>query len=293
MRNLMRANLKDDYNIMQLQNCILSIAEYLDSFCEQNNIDYCLMGGSALGAVRHRGFIPWDDDLDVFMRPDEYKRFREQFYNYGDTNKYYLQEWGACEGMISFAKLRLNKSTLIEKDLEHFDVHQGVYVDIFILHTCPNNRLKRLNQYFWAKYLVAKGAANRGYSKPGVKGIVLTLLRVLPKRFLLKYALSNIYKYESEKSVFLCHFMGRAGLTNGLYKRQYFERTKRLPFETIELNVPHKVENYLSDRWGDYMKIPPFEETLKYHHSWKWSATDSFPGYKANGEYKDEKILLA
>ena len=57
----MRANLKDDYNIMQLQNCILSIAEYLDSFCKQNDIDYCLMGARALGAERNHGFIPWDD----------------------------------------------------------------------------------------------------------------------------------------------------------------------------------------------------------------------------------------
>ena len=293
MKNLMRPDLKDDYNILRLQNCILSIAEYLDTFCNQYGIEYCLMGGSALGAVRHKGFIPWDDDLDVFMRPKEYDSFRKKFNECGDTERYYLQEWGACDGMLSFAKLRLNKSTLLERDLASFEVHQGVYVDIFILHACPDNICKRWNQYLWAKYLVAKGAANRGYSKSGLAGFVIDALKMLPVRFLLKYALKQVYRYDNEESRFLCHFMGRAGIKTGLYKRAYFRSNKRVPFETIELNVPSEVEKYLLDRWGDYMKIPPFEDTLKYHHSWKWSENDYFPCFRQDGKYKDEKILLA
>lgn len=293
MEYLMRPKLEDTYNVLQLQNCILSIAKYLNDFCKEHSVDYCLMGGSALGAIRHKGFIPWDDDLDVFMRPDDYERFRAAFIKEGEKKNYYLQEWGACNGMISLAKLRLNSSMLIEKDLNDLDVHQGVYVDIFILHTCPDNKLKRMNQYVWAKYLVTKGAANRGYTKPGVLGLLLKFCKLFPKRFLLKYALKQVYKYRNEESEFLCHFMGRAVLKNGLYKRTYFEKAKMVPFETIELSVPNEIEAYLTDRWGDYMKIPPFEETLKYHHSWKWSDSEYFPCYKESGDYKDEKYLLA
>lgn len=293
MEYLMRTDLKDTYKVLQLQNCILSIAKYLNDFCKAHSVEYALMGGSALGAIRHKGFIPWDDDLDVFMRPDDYEHFRDAFNKFGDNKKYYLQEWGACDGMVSLAKLRLNPSMLIEKDLEKWDVHQGVYIDIFILHTCPDNKLKRLNQYVWAKYLVTKGAANRNYQRGGMKGLLVKLCRLFPKRFLLKHALKQVYKYRNEQSEYLCHFMGRAVLKNGLYKRTYFEQTKMVPFETIELSVPKEVEAYLSDRWGDYMKIPPYEETLKYHHSWKWSDKDFFPGFKENGMYKDEKFLLA
>ena len=263
----MRQDLKDTYKVLQLQNCILSIAKYLNDFCEKHSVDYCLMGGSALGAVRHKGFIPWDDDLDVFMRPDDYEHFRETFKIEGDKKNFYLQEWGACDGMVSLAKLRLNTSMLIEKNLINWDVHQGVYVDIFILHTCPNNSIKRLNQYIWAKYLVTKGAANRGYKKTGFIGLLLSFCRLFPKRFLLKFALKQVYRYRNEESEFLCHFMGRAVLKNGLYKRSYFEQTKMLPFETIKLRVPKEVESYLADRWGDYMKIPPFEETLPRHRN--------------------------
>lgn len=293
MEYLMRTELKDDYKILQLQNCILSVAKYLNDFCENHGVDYSLMGGSALGAVRHKGFIPWDDDLDVFMRPDDYEKFRKAFQEEGDKTQFYLQEWGASNGMVTLAKLRLNKSALIEKDLEGWDVHQGVYVDIFILHTCPDNCISRLNQFVWAKYLVTKGATNRGYKKDGLIGLLIKICRLFPKRFLLNYALTQVYKYRDKDSQNFCHFMGRAMLKTGLYKREYFHATKKVPFETIELNVPVLVEDYLKDRWGDYMRIPPFEETLKYKHSWKWSATEAFPGLKEDSNYHDEKYLLA
>lgn len=291
MDNNKRSLTPDEFR--RMQQLELELLVELDRVCRKHGISYVIWGGTMLGAIRHKGFIPWDDDLDVFMRPDDYERFREAFRKYGDKEKFYLQEWGACSGMVTLAKLRLNSSTFIEKDLENWDIHQGVFLDIFILHTCPDNKIQRLNQFFWAKYLVTKGAANRGYKKSGGIGMLVNFCRLFPKRFLLRHALTKVYKYRNEKSVFLCHFMGRAMLKSGLYKRSYFEYTKRVPFETIELNVPKEVESYLSDRWGDYMKIPPFEETLKYHHSWKWSDTESFPGYKKSGDYKDEKDLLA
>lgn len=290
MQNLMIPR-EDKWGIMKLQNCILQIAQFVDQVCEDNDIKYCLMGGSALGAVRHKGFIPWDDDLDVFMTPENYEMFREAF---SKVNKgYYLQEWGSKDGMVTFAKVRKNESTLIEKDLEKWDVHQGVYIDIFILHTCPDNKYKRIWQFLWAKYLVIKGAANRGYKKSGMIGFAIKAIQILPKRFLLGYALKQVYRYRNEKSENLCHFMGRAMMGTGLYKKTYFLTLKKVPFESIELYVPGKVEEYLHDRWGDYMKLPNEDEIKKYQHSWKWSAGTTFPGYKPNNDYKDEQLLLA
>ncbi|HCS73664.1 MAG TPA: hypothetical protein DIW17_07305, partial [Clostridiales bacterium] len=97
----MRDNLEDKYGFLELQDKILEIAVYIDGFTKRYDLDYCLMGGSALGAKRHGGFIPWDDDLDIFMTPQNYELFRTKFNEYGDKDKYYLQEWGAVDGMVT------------------------------------------------------------------------------------------------------------------------------------------------------------------------------------------------
>lgn len=295
MENLMLPH-EDEWGILPLQNCILNIAHYLDLFCDKHGIEYCLMGGSALGAVRHKGFIPWDDDLDVFMTPDNYELFRKHFIKEGDKETYYLQEWGLEKktGRVTLAKLRMNNTSLIEKDLKDWNMHQGVYVDIFILHSCPDNKLKRVYQYIWAKYLVAKGAANRGYNqKSGLVQFGINVLALFPKRFLVKYALKQVYRYRDVQSTNQCHFLGRAKLRTGLYLREYFCKTKKVPFESIELSVPYRVEEYLHDRWGDYMKLPSKEEIEKFHHSWKWNVTENISKYNNQSLYSDEFFLLA
>ena len=284
---------EDTWGIIRLQNCILNIAQYIDTFCESNGIDYCLMGGSALGAVRHKGFIPWDDDLDIFMRPSEYDRFKSTFTKEGDHENFYLQEWGECDGKIVMAKLRLNGSHYVEKDLEKLDIHKGVYVDIFILHSCPDSKISRLWQFLWARYIVIKALANRNYQRRGkIVNYMLKPIKWLPNRFLLKFALNQIYRNADKESNNYCHFLGRAGLKNGLYKASQFKDTKHLPFESIELKVPGKVEEYLKDRWGDYMKIPSLEQIKYYQHSSDWTAEGSDDGMDKKHQYRDEKFLI-
>lgn len=292
MKDLMRKS-EDIWNIRGLQNCILNIAEYIDYFCESNNIDYCLMGGSALGAIRHQGFIPWDDDLDIFMTPENYQKFRDKFHEVGNKQLFYLQEWGSKTGSPSFAKLRLNYSHYVEPDLEHLKIHKGVFVDIFILHICPDNRILHLWQYFWSRYLVIKSLANRNYNRRGLlANLILKPLKWLPKRAFVGYALKQIYKSSGNSSEYLCHYLGRAGYKRGLYKREDFKTTKRVPFETISLRVPIGVEDYLHSRWGDYMKLPSEEEIRYYQHSSSWEIEKTFDCFNIDSYYPDEGNLI-
>lgn len=288
MNKLMRTDTPDDWGIKELQNVILNIAYDIDRFCQKHNITYRLMGGSALGAKRHGGFIPWDDDLDVFMTPDEYEQFRDAFHKYGDKEKYYLQELGASKGKVITAKVRLNNSYFEEEILKDWHVHQGVYVDIFILHTCPDNMLQRYWQYFWAKYLIVKGLANKEYKRRGgAVYYMLQCMKILPKRFLLNFGLKQVYAFRHKKTNFYCNYLGKALLKNGTYKYEHFSTIKRVPFEMIELNVAGGLEQFLSDRFGDYMKVPSMKRIKYEQHASKW----------ALGEYRyddksDEKYLF-
>ncbi len=290
----MRSSLPDDYGFIRLQDKILEIMVFVDNVCRKNNIEYCLMGGSALGAKRHGGFIPWDDDLDIFMTPDNYDRFKQALKNDPDSTKFYLQEWGKCDNMVTIAKVRMDKTTYIEESFRTWDIHQGIYIDIFILHRCPANKFQQIIQCFWAKYAVMKGLALRNYNRRGgMVTVILKLMRAMPDHFLLKHALKQVYKYRSESIDYYCNFMGKAFFKQGIYKKEWFERTKDCLFETVVLKVPEGLEAFLTERFGDYM-TPPAPDRIKWEqHAEAWDTEidyQQFLGRKC--EFKDECKLI-
>lgn len=124
------------YTTREIQTDLLAIVKDFDSFCQENNITYYLMGGSALGAMRHKGFIPWDDDIDVFMTYDNYQKFLRIFKN---SEKYYLQAENTDKWPLFLSQIKKNNTTFISDDWEN----NNRMIDYFLLHHFISLSLER------------------------------------------------------------------------------------------------------------------------------------------------------
>ena len=292
---LMRDDLEDKYGIVEFQNQLLNIMVDIDKFCNKYDIDYCLMAGSALGAERHHGFIPWDDDIDIYMTEEDYCKFRQRFNSCNDLKqKYYLQEWGKTNKknntFITMAKVRMNGSMIYEKAYEGWKMHQGLFVDIFILHKTSSSILKQKMQYIWSEAVVLKGLQVRKYKAKSFKEkILLSFIKIIPAKWLLNWGLSKTYKYYKKNVDFYHGFIDTRSFSRAVYKKNVFFPTKYVDFENIKLRVPAQNEEYLKIQFGPEFMIPPPEDKRpinKHTNGWK---IDSKIIYE---DVSDEKKLI-
>lgn len=288
MEQLMREMSPDDWGIKKLQNCILNIAKYIHEFCGQYGIEYTIAGGTTLGAVRHKGFIPWDDDLDLFMTPSNYEKFRELFKKYGNHSNYYLQEGFSYDGMVNWAKIRLNNSTYIEEAVANKDIHHGVFVDIFIIHSCPNSKIMQKWMVFWGNYISFKEIVNRNYNKRGrMMNLFLRALRFLPSDFLVRFALKQVYRYQHKECDFKCHVYDKRPLSKIVYPKSFFDNIKQVEFEKVSLMCMGDPDGYLKAFYGDYMKMPSLSQIKYKQHAVEWSVDKPFTP-RGKGLFLDE-----
>lgn len=269
---------KIDWGLKPLHKKLLEALGDVHEFCNKHKIDYCLAYGSALGAERHHGFIPWDDDVDIYMTAESYKRFRYFFQLEGNHKKYYLQEIDSIDGMLTLAKLRINNTTYIESLYMNRDMHHGIYIDIFILHKAPSSKIKRRIMCFANQYLVLKGLSNRNYSKKKSIIPLLILLKLFPENFLRKQALKQLYKYDNNDSDTFFDNDLRT-YSKSFYKQSIIFPTKIVEFEGIYLCVPGDNVRYLLWVYGDYMKLPTIEHIKKNQHAVIWDIEKDYHNY--------------
>ena len=245
-----------------VQEKILETMKYIDRLCRTYGITYYIMGGTALGAVRHGGFIPWDDDLDIFMTPDQYEAFKHVF-EIENSDTFVLQEWRTTPEYLEYAKVRMNGTAFIEHQFRHrTDLHQGIYVDIMILHKVPENRAIQKLVYCESKFVTLYALSQRGW-KPKTRGqaIVLKSLKLMPCRLMAKIAYSHIYRYDDRKQNYkYCYWITPAKFRSGLFDKSFFEDPVNIPFEDTVLLGSEKIREYLEYRYGDYMKLPSEEQ---------------------------------
>lgn len=252
----------------EIQECILSIAKDIDVFCRENEIEYYLMGGSALGAMRHHGFIPWDDDLDIFMTVDNYNKFLNLFGEKLKTDaryqKYFLQKENTEEWPLFLSRVCLNGTTMISDEFKfNMKQHHTVFVDIMCLYSSPENNIARLMQYIAAQLLRVNALALCNFpNKSFIKRIALKLSKIIVNPATRPALIKYVHRYEGRDTVYVGHYFGRARFKKTAFLRSYLGTKPRyVPFEDTEFPVFENVEEYLVARFGSKWMEMPSQET--------------------------------
>jgi len=281
----------NDKELKLLHNKIVELADYFDSFCKENNIEYYLMGGTALGAVRHSGFIPWDDDFDVFMDRENYLKFLLIAKNKLDA-EYYFQEENTKELPLYFSKIRMNNTTFIEKDVVGREMHHGIYIDIMCLNQCSSYTFVRYLQYLAARVLSARALAKRGYITNSIlKKIILFITKnIIPLSFI-RLLLKFVRSFNGKKTNLIGHFFGRAPFKRTSFKKSFLGSARHIKFGSLKLPAPEFVEKYLAVRYGEsFMQLPSEKEKMKYpSHAFIVDTTKSYKKYTNQFETKNNK----
>ena len=253
-----------------------------DRVCRQLEIPYVLFAGTLLGAVRHQGFIPWDDDLDILMQREDYQRFLKEAPGVLDQERFCLQGEFTRHWPMFFSKLRLNGTTCLEKyHPKDEKIHQGVYMDIFPCDNGYGTRLGRAIQFCASKVVIAKGLDGEGYvTKSIVKKIVMLLCRACPRK-----VFHRIVKGPKETGRYVHCFLGGASkFSRSVFPSDWFAESVLLPFEDGEFYAPAAYDSILKTLYGDYRKEPPEEERKCKEHALLVDLTRSYEYYKT---YRD------
>ena len=245
----------DNITHQQHQQMLLVILQELDRVCGILGIRYLLFAGSMLGAVRHSGFIPWDDDLDVVMLREDYDRFLREADRYLDREKFYLQKEFSERWPMFFSKLRRNGTACIEKWIPRdTQVHQGIYIDIFPCDNLSDNGLMRKLQFAASKIVIAKSLHRRGYQTDSLgKKVFMGCCALIPMKPFRALALLR----GSGDSRMVHTFFGAASkYERNVFERRWFEQTTKLDFEGEKRPVSACYDELLTQIYGDYMTLP-------------------------------------
>ena len=255
--------------LRKLQLTQLEILKVFDGFCREHELKYSRYAGSLLGAVRHQGFIPWDDDLDVCMSRTDYDRFIKLWSEY-PVDGYILQNKENTPGFTqSFTKLRKDHTTFLQFDWERARYHTGIFLDIFPVDRIPNGKWNRA--VFKARCMLYQLLTREFAPKKGnlvVRIGASVILKCMPKSArpkLRRNMLQKITKYNANKNL-ECVCIEIVGSVRKSYAADLTEQFVLLPFEDGEFWCFAGWRDHLERKFGDYMQMPPAEEQAWRHH---------------------------
>lgn len=256
-------------SLEELRKIQLNILDKIHEFCKENNIRYSLGGGTLLGAIRHKGYIPWDDDIDIMLPRPDYEKFIQGFVN--QYSNLCIQTLNNDDtSFFPFAKVYDNRTILIEDY-----ACNGIYVDIFPVDGLPPE--SELKQYIEKQNQITKNIFKTTKFFKFKKGNKVYLY--------IKYLIKKLIYPSREKSITILnelHFSHSfdhslyAGAIVGRYaQKEHMEKSVFLdyievPFENRTFMAIKQYDAYLTKHYGDYMKLPPKEKQVSWHNFDAW-----------------------
>lgn len=268
-------------NLEERKKIALDILKYIKKICEKNDIKYFLAYGTLIGAVRHKGFIPWDDDIDICLLYSDYIKLinilkKDDNYNlispYTNDNCYYC-----------YSKL-VDKSTfLVEENLKVID-NMGIFVDIFPLYNLPNGKFKR--KTLVKRLTILNKIAKRQiwtehyYDSTNVPKSIVKAILFFPEYIYCKMInvnkkiLNMAKKYNNTDSGYVSN-LPTDDPSTAILEKNIFSDTVNISFEKIYFKAPIKYDEFLCKIYGDYLKLPPVEERCLPHVIKAWKRIDN------------------
>lgn len=253
-------------NLKQIHEVTLEILKDIDRVCRENDLKYTAIGGTLIGAVRHGGYIPWDDDIDIAIMRDDYERFLK-IYREKKENQFELFDYKSTEGYYNqFAKVS-DKRTRINDNFGRNVKGLGVTVDIFPLDCRVSSKLSI--DYKKMRILVYKLHISMEYNgKNCLKNLIKKFIRLIFVRKDYRYYLTEIEKFataqnNNELSDVAGTFSSGCGEFD-MFKKEIFDEYTYLKFEDTKIMVVKEYEYFLQHRFGDYMKMPPEDQRISH-----------------------------
>lgn len=260
--------IRDGYNLSdeelkQVQDIQKELIGEVKRICQKCGIHFNMVGGTMLGAIRHKGYIPWDDDADIGFLRTEYEKFREACKKELDHKKYYMQDLRDTEGYRwGYGKLRRKGTEFIRLGQEFMPYEQGISIDLMPFDNVPDHWLMQRVHFFRCflyRKLFWSEVGSRVEMNVWIRA-VYKIMRLIPINVIIKnyqHFIDNGQKRKS-KLVRILTFPTPKGIYG--YERKWYTDLARYQFDDMELPGARDYDGYLQVKYGDYMKMPPVEK---------------------------------
>ena len=257
--------------LRELQLKSLEILNYFKNFCDEHGLLFYMCGGCCIGAVRHKGFIPWDDDIDVFMPRKDYEKLCELWPKFADTKNY------SCNRTNEYIFIGNVMTTIVDNNTtairpwqEGKDGKKGVMIDVLPLDGCAPDGFKRKMQMLWSMIFTLYCSRMIPVNHGKFMALVCKfLLSIVPsnklKNKIWKFAQKQMSKYDIKDSKYITELCSGPGYMKNKYPKEIFEKAVCKEFEGQMLPIPVGYDEYLKIAFGNYMQLPPPNKRIAHH----------------------------